>query len=104
MVNGQLDAVGNQDPPYSMVFSGLSNNCRIALRLALNISDAVSYTHLDLAAGGHGPEAVFLRAAQVLQRVLTAARVQRVAVRQEGLAPLLLAQRLSLTRQVAATR
>lgn len=37
MVNRQLDTVGNQDPPYSMVFSGLSNNCRIALRLALNI-------------------------------------------------------------------
>ena len=40
----------------------------------------------DLTAGGHGPEAVQLGAAQVLQRVLTAARVQRVAVGQEGLA------------------
>ena len=43
MVNGQLDTVGNQNPPYSMVFSGLSNNCRIALRLALNISDVNHY-------------------------------------------------------------
>ena len=43
MVNRQLDTVGNQDPPYSMVFSGLSNNCRIALRLALNISDVNHY-------------------------------------------------------------
>ena len=56
------------------------------------IGTAQAIANDDLTAGGHGPEAVFLRAAQVLQRVLAAARVQRVAVSQEGLAPLLLAQ------------
>ena len=44
----------------------------------------------DLAARGDGVEAVQVRAVHVLQRVLAAARVQRVAVRQERHAPLFL--------------
>ena len=46
----------------------------------------------DLAARGHGPEAVQLGAGQVLQRILAAARVEGVAVGQEREAALLLAQ------------
>ena len=44
------------------------------------IGAAQAIANDDLAAGGHGPEAVFLRAAQVLQRILAAARVQGVDV------------------------
>ena len=46
----------------------------------------------DLTAGGHGPEAVLLRTGQMLQRILAAARIQRVAVGQEGQTALLPAQ------------
>ena len=46
----------------------------------------------NLAARGHGPEAIFLRTAQVLQRVFAAARIQGVAVGQERQTALLLAQ------------
>ena len=46
----------------------------------------------DLTAGGHGPEAVQLGAGQVLEGVLSAARIQGVAVGQEGHTALLLAQ------------
>ena len=46
----------------------------------------------DLAAGGHGPEAVEVGAVQVLQGVAAAAGVQGVAVRQERQAAHLLAQ------------
>ena len=46
----------------------------------------------DLTAGGHGPEAVQLGAGQMLEGVLAAARVQGVAVGQEGHTALLLAQ------------
>ena len=53
---------------------------------------AQTVTNDHLTAGGHGPEAVQLGAAQVLQRILAAARVQGVAVGQEGHTALLLAQ------------
>ena len=46
----------------------------------------------DLTAGGHGPEAVQLGAGHVLEGVLSAARIQGVAVGQEGHTALLLAQ------------
>ena len=46
----------------------------------------------DLTAGGHGPEAVQLGAGQVLEGVLSAARIQGIAVSQEGHTALLLAQ------------
>ena len=44
-----------------------------------------------MTAGGHGPEAVQLGAGQMLEGVLAAARVQGVAVGQEGHTALLLA-------------
>ncbi len=56
------------------------------------IRAAQTVTNDHLTAGGHGPEAVQLGAAQVLQRILAAARVQGVAVGQEGHTALLLAQ------------
>ena len=56
------------------------------------IGAAQTVADQDLAAGGHGPEAVLLRTGQVLQRILAAARIQGVAVGQEGQAALLLAQ------------
>ena len=56
------------------------------------IRAAQTVTNDHLTAGGHGPETVQLGAAQVLQRVLAAARVQGVAVGQEGHTALLLAQ------------
>ena len=56
------------------------------------IGAAQAVADQDLAARGHGPEAVGLGAGQVLQRVFAAARVEGVAVGQEREAALLLAQ------------
>ena len=50
--------------------------------------EAVGYDHL--AAGGVRGEAVLVRAVDVLERVLATAHVERVAVREEGLAAQLL--------------
>ncbi len=44
----------------------------------------------NLATRGHGPEAVKVGAVHMLQRVLAAAGIERVAIRQEGQAALLL--------------
>ena len=46
----------------------------------------------NLATRGHGPEAVKVGAVHMLQRVLAAAGIERVAIRQEGQAALLLTE------------
>ena len=88
--------VGQADE-HVRIHDGAANFCGLAVfavghRHFHLIRAAQPVTDDHLTAGGHGPEAVQLGAGEVLQCVLAAARIQGVAVGQEGHTALLLAQ------------
>ena len=84
----------SQADEHIRIHNGAADFCRFAEFAVENgnfhiVCAAQTIADDNLATRGHGPEAVKVGAVHMLQRVLAAAGIERVAIRQEGQAALL---------------